>query len=619
MAGIFDSLYTAYSGLQVSQVAVNVTSNNVSNASNENYTRQRVTIQAKSPMKTQPGDIGTGAEVFNVTRIHDEYVYKRLNAASTQSQFTDFEETTLTEVSKYFPDIGKQGIAKYIQNYFDSWQKYANNPSDSNLATAVSENAQNLSNAVKDTKDMLSHLQTSLNDRIPPIVDEINRLAKEIADINQQITMHEANGTSKANDLRDQRDARETALSKLMNMTVSKNGVKTDMMVDSAVADGSNQYVIQVGGYPLVDGATYHPLVLKTDPNSSSQQLNGVFFQYQDYREIDISDKINSGELGAIMDLRGTDTDSTGKPIKGKIQEYMDKLDSFSKTFIESMNDTYAGSAVGSMYSNNVNALGTETLATLPVNIKSGTFDIVAYDTNGTEVSRRSISVDINTDTLNSLAAKINVAQDDNKDGNATNDMNSYFNAFFNSGTQGQFSISSAAATTGLGYTVALEDSKTNPSNFAGALGLGRLFDGNNASNMALSTTFTQTLASSTLIHPYSANIQGNNTVANRILQLQYDKQEFTLRDGSTVMNTLSGFYADTATKVGSDTETAVMSNDTAKATYAAVSSEFTAISKVSTDEEMVNLMKFQAGYSASAKVVTTIDQMINTLLGIKQ
>jgi flagellar hook-associated protein 1 FlgK len=84
-------------------------------------------------------------------------------------------------------------------------------------------------------------------------------------------------------------------------------------------------------------------------------------------------------------------------------------------------------------------------------------------------------------------------------------------------------------------------------------------------------------------------------------------------------MNTISGFYADAATRVGSDTSTAIQNNNAAKATYNAVYTEFASISKVSTDEEMVNLMKFQAGYSAAAKVVTTLDQMINTLLGIKQ
>jgi flagellar hook-associated protein 1 FlgK len=121
------------------------------------------------------------------------------------------------------------------------------------------------------------------------------------------------------------------------------------------------------------------------------------------------------------------------------------------------------------------------------------------------------------------------------------------------------------------------------------------------------------------LIHSYAKPVLGDNSVANKILQLQYDKLEFKMRDGSININTISGFYSDTATRVAADTETAKLNNDASKAVYNAVSEEMSAISKVSTDEEMVSLIKFQSGYSASAKVVTTLDQMMNTLLGIKQ
>jgi len=38
----------------------------------------------------------------------------------------------------------------------------------------------------------------------------------------------------------------------------------------------------------------------------------------------------------------------------------------------------------------------------------------------------------------------------------------------------------------------------------------------------------------------------------------------------------------------------------------------------VNMDEEMTNLMKFQSGYQASAKVITTISKMLDTLMGIK-
>ncbi len=616
MAGIFDSLYTAYSGLQTSQIAVGVTSNNISNAQNPDYTRQRATIQSKTPMHTQPGDIGTGSEVVNVTRIHDEFVYKRLNSASTQKQFTDFEESTLIEVSKYFPDIAENGVSKYIQSYFDAWQNYANNPSDSKLAIAVAEHSQNLSNIVKDTRERVATLQKSLNDQIVPIVDEINRLAKEIADLNKEISVHEANGTNKANDLRDERDKRETALVKLLNVTISKNGITSDMTVDPNVYDMTQQYVVQVGGYPLVDGSTYHPIVLKSDSNSSAKQFNSIFFEYQDYKQIDISQKITGGKLGAILDLRGTAVDSSGMPTKGKLQEYIDRLDTFAKTFIENMNNTYASSSADEMRSNKIDALGTEPLSFLNLNVKSGSFDAVVYDNAGNEVSRRTISVDVNIDTLNSLAAKINAPHDDNADGNANNDLNSYFNANFVPGKQGEFAIMQTAAASGKGFKIAIEDSATTPSNFAGALGLGRLFDGFDATNMSLKEEF---LADPSLIHPYSKPVFGDNSVANKILQLQYDKIEFKMRNGDINYNTISGFYLDTATKVAADTETAVLNNDAATAVYNSVNEEMSSISKVSTDEEMVNLMKFQSGYQASAKVVTTLDQMLNTLLGIKQ
>ena len=41
-------------------------------------------------------------------------------------------------------------------------------------------------------------------------------------------------------------------------------------------------------------------------------------------------------------------------------------------------------------------------------------------------------------------------------------------------------------------------------------------------------------------------------------------------------------------------------------------------ISAVSLDEEMTNLMKFQHAYSAAAKLISTADEMINTLLELK-
>jgi flagellar hook-associated protein 1 len=48
------------------------------------------------------------------------------------------------------------------------------------------------------------------------------------------------------------------------------------------------------------------------------------------------------------------------------------------------------------------------------------------------------------------------------------------------------------------------------------------------------------------------------------------------------------------------------------------VKQEQDSVSKVSMDEELANLIRYQTSYGAAAKIITTIDQMMTTLLGIK-
>ena len=42
-------------------------------------------------------------------------------------------------------------------------------------------------------------------------------------------------------------------------------------------------------------------------------------------------------------------------------------------------------------------------------------------------------------------------------------------------------------------------------------------------------------------------------------------------------------------------------------------------VSGVNIDEEMTNLMMYQRAYQASAKIVTTVDTMIDTVLNMKR
>jgi flagellar hook-associated protein 1 FlgK len=43
------------------------------------------------------------------------------------------------------------------------------------------------------------------------------------------------------------------------------------------------------------------------------------------------------------------------------------------------------------------------------------------------------------------------------------------------------------------------------------------------------------------------------------------------------------------------------------------------AVSGVSLDEEAVSLMKWQSNFTASSKVITTVDEMLDTVLSLKR
>lgn len=93
-----------------------------------------------------------------------------------------------------------------------------------------------------------------------------------------------------------------------------------------------------------------------------------------------------------------------------------------------------------------------------------------------------------------------------------------------------------------------------------------------------------------------------------------------------SILNSLSiGYSGLNAAQVGINTtgntitNAAIHRNETTSVQFSAVELEYFSVSKVSIDEELTNLIKYQTAYGATAKIITTIDQMMQTLLGIKQ
>ncbi|HEY1687882.1 MAG TPA: flagellar hook-associated protein FlgK [Solirubrobacteraceae bacterium] len=73
--------------------------------------------------------------------------------------------------------------------------------------------------------------------------------------------------------------------------------------------------------------------------------------------------------------------------------------------------------------------------------------------------------------------------------------------------------------------------------------------------------------------------------------------------------------YTAFVTGIGSDVQTAQASEGNAEAMLSAIAAQRQSVSGVSLDEEMTNLMTFQRGYEASARVLTAMDSLLETLI----
>ena len=87
----------------------------------------------------------------------------------------------------------------------------------------------------------------------------------------------------------------------------------------------------------------------------------------------------------------------------------------------------------------------------------------------------------------------------------------------------------------------------------------------------------------------------------------------------TTSNQTIGQYYASLVTTVGADTRFAKTNSEYHKAHTSDLSEQVSSASGVNLDEEMANLIKYQHSYTAAAKLITTADQMLQTLLGLKQ
>jgi flagellar hook-associated protein 1 len=152
-----------------------------------------------------------------------------------------------------------------------------------------------------------------------------------------------------------------------------------------------------------------------------------------------------------------------------------------------------------------------------------------------------------------------------------------------------------SAAGTISGYLSDLDAMTNNLITTVNAAHTAPFFSGTDASTIGVAVT-----ASTVLAGPVGSDA-GDNTIALAVSKLR----------GGTADNA----YANLVARIGGEARTANQQQATTQALVDSASDKRQSASGVSMDEEMTNMVRFQRGYQASARAMSTMDEMLDTLI----
>lgn len=612
MAGLFDTFTIAKRGLNVQQSAINTTSHNIANANTTGYSRQRSVAEATKPFGGMSrfdtvitGQVGTGAEITSIQRIRDYFIDYQVRSESGTSGYYTQSSETLSKVEDVFGEPSDTGIQELINKFFNSFQEVSKSPDKSDVKTVALQNASSLADALNYTYNQLKKSCEDSQSLLKANVTDVNSYLNQINELNKQIRSISAVGQT-PNDLMDKRD-------NLLDELSYKFGVKVDRDSLETINLSSTEYPDS----PLV----------KSNPNDTD-------YYRLSYIKNATFDKATGDVKVDYYPLGNENSEVKSFTITGGNQELADKLNE-SKILI--------GDKDG--------IVGTTVTTTDTVTGKTTTTTTPFTTTSASEVSKKLFQtykhenddsgIAINNVDNNNIKGQIAANQ------SVQNKIKKYMD-----------SLDRLAA--GLAYSVnAIQTGSLDDSKSTQGLSNNLIFvtyDESSQSNTDSDKGITaknirinsKLLKDPTLLNcnTTSTSGEGDGKRAIAIANLSSikmnlssieDSEDLTKMDRATFLSKvgISGFKDSTSLNLNAKTDgstvdtyyKSIINNlsveiqeanrqvNNQASVLSNLQDQKASVSGVSLDEEMTNLIQFQHAYQANAKIISTVNELLDVII----
>jgi len=291
VSGLFGVLDIARSGLDTASLGVRTAGHNIANVNTPDYSRQRQVVAASMPIANGTGHLGSGVEQIVIERASDAFVDGQLLRQASLYGSNDAQAQALSLVEDVISDRSGEGLGAALSALYDAF---------GSLAAAATPGApterEQVRASAQSAIDTLHRLDAELRDQmratdaaIDSLVPEVDRLARQIAELNLEISRQEI--SAPANDLRDRRDTALRQLAELVDVRTFED-------------ERGRLSVTLSNGLPLVEAGFVRELATVADPANPFD----VTFSRIEYRDatasFDVTDQIGGGRLGGLLRAR---------------------------------------------------------------------------------------------------------------------------------------------------------------------------------------------------------------------------------------------------------------------------------------------------------------------------
>ncbi|MEP9158914.1 flagellar hook-associated protein FlgK [Enterobacter hormaechei] len=303
---------SAMSGLGAAQSALNTVSNNISSYNVAGYTRQTTILGASNSTLTGGGWVGNGVYVSGVQREYDAFITNQLRAAQNQSSGLTTRYQQMSKIDDVLSDT-TNSLSANLQDFFKSLQTLVSNAEDPAARQTVLGKADGLVNQFKTNDQYLRDQDAQVNTAISTSVDQINNYAKQIANLNDQISRLTGVGAGASpNELLDQRDQLVSELNKIVG-------------VDVTVQDSGTYNISIANGYTLVQGSNASQLAAVK--SSADPARTTIAYVDTAAGNVEISEKqITTGSLGGLLTFRSQDLDQARNTLNQMALAFADAM-----------------------------------------------------------------------------------------------------------------------------------------------------------------------------------------------------------------------------------------------------------------------------------------------------